>query len=173
MIQFKVLNLRRRLANMRGQIPGVPSQVQMLEGIELILDYIPDATTGISTIEEQKVVNFINNKIQETKGNPFIILYNNETLVTPTQKGESVENNDEKTLLKQVKSETSGEAEKWKAKYDEVISKNRGLVLKCNEYKKKLINAGIIKDESTTQTQGGAKAESRTTAKAGGGKGKA
>lgn len=162
MVGFKVINLRRRMATLKGQIPGVPGSIQTLEGIEMVLDYVPKTKTGITAEEEKQVVDFINARIQQMKesNNPFITLYNDEN-PTPDQQG-APDKNSESTGSD--KNPTQDEASVWKAKYEEEQSKRRGLQLKVNEYKKKLIAAGLIKDESTTTgTEGKDGAESATS----------
>lgn len=162
MANFKLLNMRRRMATMKGIIPGVPGQVQTLEGIELILDYIPKNVTGITPQEEEEVLKLVNERIQTTKGTPFIIL--NESEDAPAK--------DEKTSSEST-TESQDEASVWKAKYEAAESKRRGLQLKVNEYKKKLIKAGIITDESgeVTTTEGGANTKGAKASKPSRGKG--
>lgn len=168
-ISFKVLNVRRRTSTMKSKIPGVPNNITVLDGIEIILDYVPETQQGITPEEEKKVVEFINQRMQRMRASklPFIILYDEEN-PSPTTQGDAPENPNGTTTQSE-----NDEASKWKAKYEESETKRRGLQLKVNEYKKKLVKAGIISDESTsTGAEAATSAESGKTSKPSRGKGK-
>lgn len=120
---FKLLAVRRRNVTIKSHLPGQPS-VQAIDGIEVVLDYIPKLGS-ISPEEEKEVVDAINRHSKVTEGGPFLTVAQFSDSVD--QSTEEVDNPDESV----------GEVD-WKTKYENTESKRRGLQLKVNEYKKKL-----------------------------------
>ena len=165
-MKFRILNLRRRTSVGKVQMSGLPPG-QILDGIELILDYIPETTSGISAEEEKRTIESIDKHVLGLKDQVFFdtdFAVSKSTEEAPKKKIEpltSTTSEGQEPYESIVKSR-----DEWKVKYEATESKRRGLQLKLNEYKKKLIKAGIIKDESdSTTTEGTADTKGGKAAK--------
>jgi len=153
MAKFKMLGLRRRTTTVKSHMPGQPP-VTSLDGIELVLEYIPEGVV-ITPEEEKKVVENVK-VFNEAKADKIFLDLDALQCTTEIEPEiSSAETSaDVNTFVE--------EAAKWKTKYEEAESKRRGLQLKVNEYKGKL-----------AKLEGTDSASELETTKSGKGKGKA